>query len=409
MRDFDEELKAYGLTRDTYEECLKDIQNKTTGLNDMDWLEIVDKYNLPIHYDTLRKASQTIFGNVFVMEYFKEKKGLATEDITNGYLADLKQTKIELSKERQKVRDERTDYQRSIREEARKESFLESFERIFEKTIKPLDVGVPSLKIDSDDDMIVCLSDIHAGIQVRNFWNTYDKNILEARLKKYFKEIVDIQQTHKCKICNVVLGGDEISGLIHVALRLQNNENVIEQLKMVIEYIGDFISALQPYFEKINVYGIAGNHSRISPNKEDSLTGENLEEMILYCLKLKFTNNEFINIREDEAIDNTMVIFETRGGKYFYLVHGDKDSVNNVVPNLTLMTGVKPDCVIMGHRHHNAMETIHGVRVVQCGCVVGMDDYCVDKRISGKPEQVVIITNRKDAVKCMYNVELSED
>lgn len=74
LYNFEEELSKYGLTPQTYEYCLEDISAKVLEKNDMDWGEIVEKYNLPMAKDTLRKASsQSIFGNVFVSEYFKDK------------------------------------------------------------------------------------------------------------------------------------------------------------------------------------------------------------------------------------------------------------------------------------------------------------------------------------------------
>lgn len=403
MRDFEKELSAYGLNKEQYEKCLADIQDKSLGLNDMDWQEIVKKYNLDIHYDTLRKASQTIFGNVFVTDYFKEK--FAISNTSNGYLAELKNAKINLMKEKQKLRDERTDFQRTVREDARRESFIESIERVFQQEIDPIKLEPNNILETSDDDLVVCLSDLHAGICVKNAWNTYDTTILQRRLEEYLDKITEIQNLHKCKVCELVLGGDSISGIIHTSLRLQNNEDVIQQLKVVIEYISEFIYHLAKHFEIINVYGIAGNHSRINPIKEDNLKGENLEEMLLYCLGLKFSGSDRVNI-VDKRIDNSLCTFRTRGGKLFYIVHGDKDCVSNVVQNLTLMTGIKPDGIIMGHRHHNALETVHNTKIVQCGSVVGTDDYCVDKRISGKPEQICFTTNETDTIKCLYNIEL---
>lgn len=72
--DFENELKEYGLTKETYELCLQDISNKVLGKVDLDWSDIIEKYHLPMAKDTLRKASsQSIFGNVFVSEYFKDK------------------------------------------------------------------------------------------------------------------------------------------------------------------------------------------------------------------------------------------------------------------------------------------------------------------------------------------------
>ena len=71
--NFEEELKKYGLTQSTYEQVLQEISNKMSGISDIDWKEIVDKYDIKCHYDSVRKASQTIFGNYFVREYLKAK------------------------------------------------------------------------------------------------------------------------------------------------------------------------------------------------------------------------------------------------------------------------------------------------------------------------------------------------
>ena len=101
MIDIDQELKKYGLNREQYESCLKDIKDKINGSNDMDWAEIVAKYNIDCHSDTLRKASQTIFGGQFVADYFREKN--AVDTASEGYIAQLRLEKEEVRKERQKL------------------------------------------------------------------------------------------------------------------------------------------------------------------------------------------------------------------------------------------------------------------------------------------------------------------
>lgn len=403
MTDIDQELSKFGLDRERYELCLKDIQDKMNGTNDMDWAEIVAKYGIDCHSDTLRKASQTIFGGKFVADYFAEKN--AVDTASEGYIAQLRLEREELKKERQKLSDERTDYQRSLREQARRESFLEVIERGLARQVKPLDYHETPV-ISTDEDMVVCLSDLHAGIDVQNWWNTYNTDILRRRLAKYIDEVKGIQAVHQCHRCELVLGGDAVSGLIHPNLRLQNNENVVEQIKIAITYIGEFVTALQDSFEEIRVHSVSGNHSRLSPDKAEHLNGEELDALIPFCLKMMFANNPSVTICEDGYIDNSINTFVTRGGKLFYLVHGDKDTPSNVVKNLTLMSGKKPDAVLMAHRHHNAYDTQYGVKVIQMGCVVGTDDHCVDLRISGEPEQCVIITTRERTVKCLYDIGL---
>lgn len=403
MTEIDEELRKYGLDRKTYESCLRDIVEKVEGDNDLDWTEIVNKYGLEMHSDTLRKASRTVFGGAFVLNFYRERD--AAQNAEAGYLESIRREKNELKKERQKLQDERLEYQRLLREQARKESFIELVKRVLRSEVKPLAYkGHP--EINGDNDMIVCLSDIHAGIEVRNFFNNFDIKELKARLRKYLGEILSIQQSHHCKECYLVLGGDLISGWIHKNLRLQNNENVIEQVKTVSVLIGHFVSELGSCFEKIKIYSVSGNHSRLSPAKEEQLKGEELDALIPFYLGLMFKANPSVRIFEN-LIDDTILSFKTRGGFLFYGVHGDRDGLSTVVKNLTLMTGVKPDGIIIGHRHHNGYNSEHGVKVIQCGCVVGTDDYCVEHRISGRPEQCVIITNGRSAVQCFYDIGLN--
>lgn len=405
LENLRQEIEKYGLTIEQYENCLKDAYDKVNKINDMDWSEIIHKYGLDIHYDTLRKASQTIFGGAFVYEYYQNKN--ANSFSNNTYLQELQQQKRDVEKEKIKCRDERNELQRLIREQARQESFIDLVKRAMACDVEPFDYQFCDEYISTDDNMIVCLSDIHAGIEINNSWNKYDTLELVNRLKKYLNEIIEIQQTHNCDICYLVLGGDLISGAIHRNLRLQNNENVVEQIKIISTYIGNFINELLGHFHKVQVYSVSGNHSRLSPNKEEHLKGEELDALIPFYLKLKFNDCNAVEVCEN-TIDDTILSFRTKGGFLFYGTHGDKDSIGNVVKNLTLMTGVKPDGIILGHRHHNAYETEHNVKIIQCGCVVGTDDYCVDKRMSGKPEQCVVITNNKRPVKCFYDIPLDD-
>ena len=382
-------------------------QAKDSGVISSSWEELAPILNAELGIDETEARGESAFRKKYRVMQQAWDDVFSKSQFSESRLDEITEQIRELEKAKIKLRDERIDYQRSLREDARRESFIELVERAMEKNIAPFEYK-PSPIIDSEEDMIVCLSDLHVGIEVSNWWNVYNVDVLKNRLHKYLDEIRSVQQLHRCKMCYLVLGGDAISGIIHQNLRLQNNENVIEQLKIVITYIGEFVYTMQDWFDGINVYSVSGNHSRISPNKEEHIKGEELEEMIPFCLKLQFSNNDKVEICDYMAckIDSTIAAFKTRGEKLFYIVHGDKDNLSNVVKNLTLMSGAKPDGIIMGHRHNNALSTEHGVKVVQCGCVVGMDDYSVDKRISGEPEQCVVITSKNRAIKCLYDIGL---
>ena len=378
---------------------------KNNGLlGDITWVDIADFFNKEFREDETQYYDSSAYRKRYKNFADAYDELFSKENFSDEEMMTIAEHRRELEKAKIKLRDERIDYQKSLREDARRESFVELVERAFAINVTPFEY-IPSPIIDSNEDMVVCLSDLHAGIEVNNWMNHYDTGVLAQRLGQYLDEIKQIQALHQCKMCHVVLGGDMISGIIHNQLRLQNNENVIGQVKIAVTYIGEFISYLREWFEQINVFSVSGNHSRISPNKEDHLKGEELDDIIPFCLQLQFKDVKNVTINE-KALDSTINCFRTRGDKLFYIVHGDKDTPANVVQNLTLMTGVKPDGIIMNHRHHNGLDSQHNVKIIQCGCTVGSDDYCVDRRISGRPEQCVFITNDRSTVKCLYEIGL---
>jgi len=79
--NFLDELANYNLTDSQFERCIQDITDKVLGNEDYDWADIVEKYNLPISKDTVRKGSSSKpFGAVFISEYFKNKESFNSEN-----------------------------------------------------------------------------------------------------------------------------------------------------------------------------------------------------------------------------------------------------------------------------------------------------------------------------------------
>ena len=241
-------------------------------------------------------------------------------------------------------------------------------------------------------------------MKVDNFINKFNEEVLERRIRKYLDEIFAIQAEQKCQRCYLVLGGDMISGMIHTALRIENSLNVIEQVKAVSILVGRFVRQLKTIFSEIHVYSVVGNHSRTSPKKDDQLDGEELDALVPFYVDLMFIDDDSVVVHENE-MGNGIASLSPRG-HLWYAVHGDKDTIESVVGKLTLITGVKPRGILMGHRHENAVVTRHGVKICQGGCVNGPDTYALDHRLSGTPEQLVIITSDRKPVECVFDIQL---
>lgn len=369
----------------------------------MDWQEIVDKYNLGIHYDTLRKSQQpTPFGGAFIREYFINK--MSSENNEDNYLKELQVQKRELAKEKVKMRDERNELSRLIREQARRESFIDLVKRSFSE-IEPDELKYETKEVQfmSDNDLLVHLTDIHTGLGINNFFNKFDDKELEKRLCKYLDKIFEIQKRHNSENVYVVIG-EIISGLIHENLRIENNENVIAQFMVIATYISNFLEELSKVFNNVHVYVTAGNHSRVVANKNESINGENFDYLLPFYTRAKLQNYKNIFIHDNE-VEESIAMFNVRGNTIM-AAHGDKDSPSSVVQNFTMMFGVKPDIVLLGHRHTNGLSTVFDSKVIESGCVSGTDSYALSIRKKNRPEQTVSVIT-EDGLDCLYDIKLN--
>ena len=180
---------------------------------------------------------------------------------------------------------------------------------------------------------------------------------------------------------------------------------MIEQFLMVTDYLAQFIRELSYHFNKVNVYMAIGNHGRLSPKKDDNLTHENMDNLVLPFLEAKLQNFDNVICHKND-IEDTIAMFAIRGTNVFSS-HGDRETPQNAIQKLTLFTGIRPDIYLCGHRHTNAMTTVYDAKILQAGCLSGADSYCMDKRLKNKPEQLLAIVNNK-GLDCIYDVKFDK-
>ena len=322
----------------------------------------------------------------------------------DGYIQQLREQEQELKKERQKLSDERIELNKQIREQARRESFEDLIKRVVCENTKPIDVSVPTVRARyiGDNDILAHITDIHTGIEIDNFKNTFDENILKDRLERYISKIIEIKKLHNSENCYIVIS-EILSGIIHNPLRIQNNMDLMEQFKYISELLSSLLIELSNEFNEVYVYTVMGNHSRISPKKEDSLQGENMDVLLPFYLKARLQNVYNIHICDNDVCQD-IAIFDVRDNLVM-ASHGDKDAPNNVVQRWTMMMGRKPDICLLGHRHTNSLTTVYDTKVIQSGCFCGTDDYAMSIRRTNRPEQIVSVVSN-NGLDCMYDIQL---
>lgn len=324
------------------------------------------------------------------------------------YFNKLRIEKQELQKEKQKLFDERTGLNKLLREQSRREELYNIVKRAIDEYEPIVFDYSPAPIIDSDSDMIIHVTDVHCGVNIVSPFNTYNFDVLQERLKKYLDEVIEIRDTYNSQNAYVILGGDMLHGLIHTNARIEAKENIIEQIKKVSDVIGHFIDVLRYQFSNVFVYTTPGNHGRSMASKEEAVRGENFDLLVPYVLSKDFKRVENVFI-EENTLDVNIATFNVRGWNV-YASHGDKENEKTVVYNMTKLARRAgyplPDMCYLGHRHTNGLSTVDEVKVIQSGCVDGMDSYAIDGRFVGSPEQTVTVVTQKKRVKALCDIQL---
>lgn len=393
MFQIDEELAKYGLDRKTYESCLQDVSNKLNGLNDMDWSEIVDKYKLGIHYDTLRKASATVFGGAFVSEYLKEKEG--TANVTNGYLAALQMEKHEIQKEKQKLSDEKREYNRWLRMEARDELIFQKLaEEIAHLPELPLPTPLDTLFTRSRAG-ILCFGDTHYGTEFcikglhGEIVNEYSPEIFEERMEELLYHTISKAKKEEFTDIYIFSLGDEIDGILRASQLMKLRYGVVESTIRYADYICRWLTRLTQNV-RVHYCMAFGNHTelRMIGQPKGTFEDDNMSKVI----------KEFITVRMEknpnfEMISNPSgLIYDSIVGFNVLGIHGEVKNLATAIQAFSNTYNTQIDILIGGHMHHYRAEIVGVNRdIISVPSVVGIDGYALQLGKTSNPGATFLI------------------
>lgn len=368
-------------------------------LSDIDYSELSElAYGQSYSSDVARRM---FYGSRCTLQLMEDEK--AADIDNNDILSELDAKMIELRKERQKFYDQRNAFNKIVRERSRQEELNEILVDAVKNGNLPRLNYEPAYVEPSTNDLLVSLNDIHYGIDISNAWNTYNPDICRDMMRKYLNRILSIAQTHHSENCIVYNCGDSISGKIHITIQITNKENVVEQIKGVSELIAEFLAELSSHFNTVKYMSVSGNHSRLD-TKENSPYDERMDDLIEWYLSARLQDFENIQIDTHSRVDATMFITDIRG-KTYCGVHGDFDGSATKIAALQAMAQRPLYAVLSGHKHHNMCDEVQGVKTVMAGSFLGVDDFCIQKRIFGKPEQMVCVCDNTGIV-CHYDIAL---
>ena len=396
------------LLNKTPEETISEFKKRLYVLKLRDnlftWDEIVQAVNdVVLPQDRRKRDAYSREAHRLLSEGLLDMDNYSVSEVEENIMEDDILTAIR--KERYKLSEERIQNNAYIRKLAREDTLKEIADNFAKEmsSKKILDIYDTPLYSSGSREGILCLSDWHYGIVVNNYFNKYDPQICINRVKELTKRVIDIGKLHNIKTLHIVNLSDLICGRIHLTLRLESIEDIISQTMSVSEILAEMLTTLSRYFT-ITYRDCLDNHSRLEPNKKDSLELETMVRIIPWYLKSRLKDNRNIDIIDNEYADD-IIAFETLGHSVV-AVHGHKDKLDKVIDNMTHMTRQRNELILTGHFHHFSADENHECLRLSNGSLMGVDQYANDLRLTSKPSQNMIIVSEDDVTEAIYKIKL---
>lgn len=408
--NFEEELKKYNLTTETYEKLLQDCSNKVQKISDDDWSEIVNKYNLGIHYDSLRKSQQLITGGAFVSEYYKWKESQNKNSDDDSYMKELQIQKRELEKERKKLQTEKLEYNKMLREEARDEMISE---RICEaiSSLQPLDIPERVYSTPSRKEYCLVMGDEHFGAKFKiydlfgNIINEYSIEIFESRMWDLSNQVIDIIEKEDIGTLNIFSMGDFTDGILRVSQLAKLECGVVDGTIMYANFIANWLNKLTQYVN-VKYYSTDGNHSELRELScpKGTFQDDNMGKVVREIISARLRDNPNFTM----ITNPTGYIFGTFAGNTVLGIHGEVKNMERSIREFSDIYNVKIQYLIAGHLHHSKTEEV-GINseVINVPSIVGVDTYSMSLHKTSNASAKLIVFEEGKGKVCEYTLKLN--
>lgn len=385
VEKFKEELSKYGLTLETYDKIITDIDSKIDGENDYDWSEIKDKYGINCNSDTIRKSSSTPFGGKMRSEYEKYKIGLnKTENISDSEL-DVKIQ--ELRKERIKLQTSNVERSRIDRAEARQEMYYEYVGNVVQ-SLTPPEFHPIEDNIHHEINYLVGLADVHYGAAYCSVNNEYSPEEAKRRFEYLTYRLIHFVQDKHITTLTIVSLGDLIQGVLRLSDLKINDSSIVKATVKICRLIASMLNKLSTYTKIAYYHTPSANHTqlRVLNAKASELADEDLEYLMGNYIKDLCVNNERVTVHLAKEGNDFIEVYIP--GNEIIAMHGHQlKNIENAIKDISILHKKFYDTVLLGHYHSGkeipSHEGILGdAEVLISPSFVGSDPYS-DKLCKG--------------------------
>ena len=298
----------------------------------------------------------------------------------DAQLEELENLKEEIKTERIKNQTVNIERNRISRQDARNELFYEQVGQYIQK-VKPPHLETAPLKHTSKE-YILCIADIHYGIDFISSNNEYSPKIAKDRFEILLSETISFVKDKGLGKLTIIGLGDFVQGVLRANDLRVNDTTVVKSIVEVSQLMIDFLNNLSAYVNITYVDTIYANHSQIRflGTKANAMMDEDLGYVIANYIKIGLSNNNRINVilpKDDETFVEIPNIFDYN----IVAGHGHQiKNISNAISDLSMQRHKFYDYLFLGHFHGGKEITTNesycnNVEVIVCPSFVGSDPY----------------------------------
>ena len=317
---------------------------------------------------------------------------------------------------------------RAYKASQRKNSVFEALVDELKNVITPIK-PLPKLSVVRDkrkcieESVVAILSDEHADQvvlphQVGNL-ERYNFPIALRRAESYVDTIIKFTQrtlqNYKFNTLWILANGDHTSGEIHNSVDHSEYRNSFRNSLAIGQMHSLMLRDLAPYFDKIKIVYVPGNHGRRSTQKDYHGAWNNWDYLIAETAKLHCTNLENVEFCIPDAF-SVCVDIEGHG---FYITHGDEIrgwmgipwyGISRKTQRLTALNATQKkevDYYVFGHFHQSSTLAVLAGETIINGSWVATDPFAYEAlSVFNEPSQWLFGVNKERGISWRLNMRL---
>lgn len=405
METFKELLKEFrNLNINSEEELVKlGAAHKSLPQREKNWNELVDAFGISKSGNAFR---------CWVNDKLKREGILPVRDLQGGIIESTEVEEVtddlmseqlqELYRERTKIRDIYNAYRRGLRDDARIEDLKDCITNATKLLPELPKVVTKENEVLSEVEGVLLLSDFHIGVDCNNFYNKYNTQVAADRLSKLVANVKRYCNLYKVAQLNVINLGDLIHGIIHVDSRIEQREDIIEQIMIAAELLANTLYEIQKFVPVI-YRSCVDNHSRTIADKHQHIEKENLNRLIDWYIESRLAGQSVLFMHDN--LDVGLGRFKLINGKTIMFAHGHQDNLNSIAQNWIGATREFVDYVCIGHYHNSKLKSFNGTKVIVNGSLVGVEEYALSKRLFSHAEQTLLLFDRDNLINITIDLQ----